>query len=371
MPDRSSKGAASVPDAASLGFADLAENGPGNELPEFRDLRSRLFGDTLGEPAPTDPDVDDPQRSTPFVPAQMSVASGARSAAEIAAEPAQEPPAVAEPDLPEPHFAEPEIEPSVMLEPPATEPPTEPEPPIAPAPVPPAPVQHSATTDDGESPAKRAVVAVLMALFVVAALATGWVLLHRNTNQGAVRAEGGAPSQTVRAQNLASTRVDGTEVRASQQLEFDTTVNTLMLSIPPADPKSATAEFEPRIREVEIRSAGAPAQTVDADLTAGETLTVNLAQPSDSVTVRYVVDGAVVQTEPSGAHRAKALVTPVLIETGAGSTQALTVRGAEVLNLGCIDGASTVACGEQTDAGWTVSPSSADTVVIAQVDLPK
>jgi hypothetical protein len=228
-----------------------------------------------------------------------------------------------------------------------------------------------ATADDGEPTVKRAVVAVVMALFVVAALATGWLLLNRNSNQGAVRAEGGAPSPTVRAQNVASTRVDGTEVRASQQLEFDTTVNTLMLSIPRADPKSATAGFEPRIREIEIRSAGAPAQTVDADLAAGETLAVDLAQPSDSVTVRYVVDGAVVQTDPSGAHRAKALVTPVLIETGAGSTQALTVRGAEVLNLGCTDGTSTVACGEQTDAGWTVIPSSADTLVIAQVDLPK
>jgi hypothetical protein len=64
-------------------------------------------------------------------------------------------------------------------------------------------------------------------------------------------------------------------------------------------------------------------------------------------------------------------VTPLVVTTGDGSSAAVTVQGDDILNLGCTDPDTTVACGEQTDGGWTVTPESTTTTVIAQVDLPE
>ena len=78
------------------------------------------------------------------------------------------------------------------------------------------------------------------------------------------------------------------------------------------------------------------------------------------------------RTEPSSAHRAKVLVTPLQVAAATAGTALIRVGGAEVLNLGCAAARSTHRGLRQADRdGWEVTNDPLDTDVIAQVDLPE
>ena len=405
---RPSDSASVAYDAAALGYADLAELAPGAELPAFQQLRARLFADidSAGDGFDfTQPQSESSAETAPlFVPAQSSIANGARTAAEIAADDRAQ---TAESDF-DPHPAGDEVEwpvtesdalrsvilekfvvhpdetdldvmpdsddevaPHAVVESPPTEDAT---PDLEPAlvvtvPASPAGLMRSSTVDE-DPPQRRARLYVLLAAFVVVCLIGGWMLLTSDNDQSAAPSGPDFASRSVQAKSVSVATIDAESVTATQQLEFDSTVATLRLLVPKRGDNSAIADFEPTVDTIEIAVAGEPVQRVSDELSAGDTVTIELAHPSESISVSYVANGAVVRTEPSSAHRAKAWMTPLRVSVGDGSARSLTVRGDNILNLGCAERAATLACGEQTDDGWTVTPG-ATTNVIAQVDLPE
>lgn len=430
-PGEAAAGASLPSDAASLGYADLAEHPPGAELPAFRELRARLFADIELATADSDFDPTDqpdhsaaPERPALFLPTQFSIANGARTAAEIADDDPAEPdsdsrvidaeirwpltalidasPIETETEDAEVADAEPigaevygadgvDSEPATVAGLPldiagqavdvdedlTATPAVDSLPSVAPAaalgagalqptlPTLPAPT----STIEDEPASRRTPVLVLLAAFVVVSLIGGWALLTRNDDQGANSVDAVASAAT-RMQSVAVATIDADSVRATQRLEFDDTVSMLRLRVPQRGNASAIADFKPTVDSIEIAVAGQPIQRITDRLTSGEDITIDLDHPSDSITLTYVAEGAIVRTEPSSAHRAKAWMTPLRVGAAEGSARLLTVQGPDVLNIGCAERSATVACGQQTDDGWTVEPGAA-TNVIAQVDLPE
>ena len=156
-------------------------------------------------------------------------------------------------------------------------------------------------------------------------------------------------------------------------MSFTDTIAQVTLRVPERGADSPAQDFDLQITDIAISVDGQPTQQVPGKLDGDSPeLTIDLDQPSADFTISYVASGAVVRTEPSSAHRAKALVTPVLIEAADDSSGIVTVKGADVLNLGCAAPDQAMeACGQQTDGGWEVELPTLDTEVIAQVDLPQ
>jgi hypothetical protein len=402
-------------DAATLGFADLAEHAPGVGLAEFRDLRSRLFGDIdTAEPAFEESEVEqhppaEEESRNAFVPMHLSIAHGAVTAAEIAAANEE----FGDAEVPEEDEYEVDVggedldsdptETSGELAEVSTTPGAR-SAPIAvpfvapdevipdsggPEPSPPAISPPAATINDlstttapletapleEEQTHRNAPIFATLATVVVAAVVGGWILLWGgdDSEKTSPSAGGGVQaSQDTRAQGSTSIEIDGDSLRASEQLTFAQKVSQITLSLPRRPVGTAAADFEPQVSDVEVSVPGQPTRRLATEIAAGSRIIVDLDSPSDTIELSYLAEGAVLRTEPSSAHRAKALVTPLRIVVDEGSTRILVVKGPDVLNLGCTPpGRSMQACGDRIEAGWEVAPETPDTDVIAQVDLPE
>lgn len=379
-------------DAAALGFADLADGDAEHSVvPEFRNLRARLFGDF---------DVDSPTADLELLPSPPSAETHVRrqagftfglapTAADLAGasvdapeEPDAEPNPGFEAELEERPDAEPGEVPgtadplpeSAVVDGHAVE--QSAPPPVLQHPTPEPATQEASLVPTSapvlvDEPSRRpAALYVALTAAVVAALLGGWLLLRSGDDQPAAEGRPPLTSASVRATSSAVTEIDDQSVRTRQQLDFDRAVSTLVLTVPRGDVEVGTADFDPEVTAIEISVPGEPAQSVDGDLLPGDTTSVRLDKQATTFELSYTASGTVVRTEPSSAHRAKALVTSLTVMTGEGSTSTFTVEGDDILNLGCTDPGATVACGEQADGGWSVTPTSATTEVIAQVDLP-
>ncbi len=155
------------------------------------------------------------------------------------------------------------------------------------------------------------------------------------------------------------------------RIEFRRPVLNLTILVPVDDLTGTGAAFSPRIGQVSIEVPGEEPDVVSAELEPGELRTVFVSPASRSLVLRYVVRGAVRQSEPASAGRALALVSTLDVFPEQGLGTQLKVSG-PVLNVGCSRPGGMRACGRQVEGGWTLrrSATEGDLGVFAQLDDP-
>ncbi len=156
-----------------------------------------------------------------------------------------------------------------------------------------------------------------------------------------------------------------------QRIEFRRPVADISISVPVTDLTGTAAAFAPRIGQVSIEVPGGEPQEVGADLGSGDSRTVPVSPASSSVVLRYVVRGAVRQSDPASAGRSLALVSSLGVVPDQDLSTKVTVSG-PVLNVGCSGPGDLRACGTRTATGWTLrrSATADDQPVFAQLDNP-
>jgi hypothetical protein len=149
-------------------------------------------------------------------------------------------------------------------------------------------------------------------------------------------------------------------------------VSSVTLAVPKQAATAGGGAFDPRIGNLQILMGDRSPLNVSQSLRPGTSVTVRLPAAATRLDVVYVAYHAVVRNEPSSAHRAAALATPLTLSPSSGVTSTVHIVGDNVTNVGCTapDGSSQT-CGSESSNGWTVTrtPQHHGDAVIAQLDL--
>lgn len=134
------------------------------------------------------------------------------------------------------------------------------------------------------------------------------------------------------------------------------------------------ASFQPSVTDLQVTLDGNTVQAVPVDdsTTAWRVLSPSGSAPR-SMTVRYVLDGAVARSTPSQTGRALALVAPIS-QPAIGSLPVRIEIGYDgVLSIGCprATDATGQVCGRRLEDRWAAEPPPGlPAVVVVQLDLP-
>jgi hypothetical protein len=189
---------------------------------------------------------------------------------------------------------------------------------------------------------------------------------------GQARPAGGHPSSSagIRVQ---STLLASGVLETHTHVGFPHPVSRFEMSVTPAGTTRIRHTFHPTIDHLHVLVAGRPVTGVPLRIGAGHDVRVSLPTNTKAVEVAYQATGVIARSLPSKAGRALMLATPLHISASMTTMTMLSLRGSQVLNVGCWPpGSPPQVCGNQIGEGWTVrlpAHAGADDVV-AQINLP-
>jgi hypothetical protein len=220
---------------------------------------------------------------------------------------------------------------------------------------------------------------LLVAAATLAILVVLGTLLIRNSADDTTPASSASNSVVLAARTSAKITAEISiaprqVLTASQRVVFASPVTSVTLTMPEQATTVSGGIFNPRIGNLQILTGKADPLNVPTAPKAGKSVAVDLPYATNSVDIVYVAYGAIVKSQPSTAHRAVALATPLSVTSTKDVTSTLHVNGSNVTNIGCSDpnGAAKV-CGTKSGNSWTVTlgPDERNWTVIAQLDLSR
>lgn len=134
------------------------------------------------------------------------------------------------------------------------------------------------------------------------------------------------------------------------------------------------AGFDPAVTSLQVTLDGNAVPAVPSGVPAAAWVVQSPSGiPPATMTVRYVLDGALLRSTPSQAGRALALIAPISQGVIGSLPLRIDIAYEGVLSVGCpraVDPAGQV-CGRRLEDRWTAEPPpGVPAVVVVQVDLP-
>lgn len=145
----------------------------------------------------------------------------------------------------------------------------------------------------------------------------------------------------------------------------DPGTHMITVSVRPSAASGLADDFAPRIESLRINTEDEPLTIIDV----GEDKVGFFPGNTETLVLRYRLDGVMQQSLPSSSGRALVYVTGV--ETSPASELPRTISVVGATNMGCAPpGEMMSVCGTEAGGAWTVtlSPEQSDHAVYAQVD---